>query len=138
MTDTKRQPGLAILDNSDPSLGDPADDLRGLTVVDACHHRVGEVDGLIIDEEHRRARLLVVASGGVVGLVRMRRLVPVEAVTRVDDVVHIDVSHVQVHRAEYDPDLAPSLAYQQMCTHYGYPPFWEKEPSVSGLLDPAL
>ena len=48
------QVGLVSLDDSGLVLAHPADDLRGLRVLDPCHHRVGEVDGLIIDEEERQ------------------------------------------------------------------------------------
>ena len=108
------QVGLVSLDDSGLVLAHPADDLRGLRVLDPCHHRVGEVDGLIIDEEERRARLLVVASGGILGLGRTERLVPVDAVTRIDADVHLEVSHEQVHSATHDPALELSPAYHQL------------------------
>lgn len=116
---------LVSLDDSDLELAHDADDLRGLTVVDLYQHRIGEVDGLIIDEEERRARLLVVASGGILGLDRTRRLVPVDAVTEVDDQVHIEASNETVHHsAEYDPGIIAAPAYREVYGHYGYPPFW--------------
>lgn len=132
MTETA-QLGLVSLEDSDLTLADPADDLRGRTVVDLCHHRVGEVCGLIIDVEQRRPRLLVVVSGGIMGLARTKSLVPVDAVTRADDVVHIEAAHQQVQSATYDPDRAPSPAYQEVCRHYGYLPFW-----TPGYVDPPL
>jgi sporulation protein YlmC with PRC-barrel domain len=115
---------LVSLTASGLPLAQPADDLRGLTVVDPNGHRVGEVDDLIIDEEEHRVRLLVVSSGGLLGLGLTKRLIPVDAVTRVDEQVHIEALHTQVHDAESDPDLEPTPAYQAMCTHYGYGPFW--------------
>jgi sporulation protein YlmC with PRC-barrel domain len=121
MTGTN-QIGVVSIDTSDLKLAHPADDLRGLTVVDPYGHRVGQVDGLIIDEGDRRARLLVVASGGILGLRRSRRLVPVDAVTQVDDEVHIEANHEHVHHsAEYDPELMPQPAYDEVYEHYGYP-----------------
>lgn len=56
-----------------------------MVVLDANGHRVGEVHDILLDEEQRRARLLVVASGGVLGLGVHHHLVPVEAVARVSD-----------------------------------------------------
>lgn len=106
-------------------LADPADDLRGMTVVDRHHHRVGQVDDLIIDDQERRLRLLVVASGGLVGLGRSQRLVPVDAVVRVAEQVHLDVSHEQIHVTPSDPELGPAATYRQLCSSYGYLPFWQ-------------
>jgi sporulation protein YlmC with PRC-barrel domain len=128
------QVGLVSIDTSELKLAHPADDLRGLAVVDLYGRRVGEVDGLILDEVDRRARFLVVASGGILGLRRTRRLVPVDAVTMVDDDVHIEADHEVVHRsAEYDPELVPEQAYDAVYEHYGYPPFWGP-----GYVDPYL
>ena len=123
MTDTD-QIGLVSLEQSDLTLAHPLDDLRGFTVVDRHHHRVGRVDDLIIDEQERRPRLLVVTSGGLLGLGLTKRLIPVDAVTRVDAQVHIEALHTQVHEAESDPALDPAPAYHEICAHYGYRPFW--------------
>lgn len=89
---------MAGLGVDDLTCAQVADDLRGMTVVDPNLHRVGEVDGVVVDQEERRPTLLVVASGGLLGLPRVRRLIPVGAVARVDDRVHVVVSHEQVHR----------------------------------------
>ena len=119
------QTSMIRLEDSDLRLGQPLDDVRGMTVVDPHFHRVGDVDDLIVDGEQRRARLLVVASGGILGLVRTRRLVPVDAVTRVDDRVHIELSHEQVHRCvEFDPAPATLVTHDEVYSHYGYLPFW--------------
>ena len=133
MTETSNI-GLVRLEDSDLVLANPADDLRGLTVVDRYHHRVGDVEALIIDEGERRARLLVVASGGIMGLGRVRRLVPVEAVTRVDDEVHVETAHDRVHgSAPYEPALTSAETYDETYGHYGYLPFW-----ASGYVHPYL
>ena len=103
----------------------PAGDPRGLVVVDPHQHRVGEVDGLIVDLDAHRTRLLVVATAGLAGLARTWRLIPVEAVTRVGRRVHIDASHEQVHRgAPYQPGPSSTATYDDVYDHYGYPPRW--------------
>ena len=119
---------MLSLEGSELRLAQPIDDLRGLTVVDLHLHRVGDVDGLILDEEHRRARFLVVGSGGILGLARTHRLVPVDAVTRVNDRVQIGASHEQVYRSpEYDPEATPSAVHGAVYDHYGYLPFWSPD-----------
>ena len=129
---------LVDLEKGDLRLADPDDDIRGLIVVDPYHHRVGEVDGLIVDRNQRRVRLLVVASGGVLGLDRTRRLVPVDAVTRVDDEVHIEASCDRVRGAksdlDFDFDFAMEPAYDAVYKHFGYAPFWVGEGSTSYFL----
>jgi sporulation protein YlmC with PRC-barrel domain len=109
----------------------PTDELRGRPVIDLCHHRLGEVGGVVIDEEERKPRLLVVASGGILGLAHTKFLVPVDAVSRVGDVVHIEASHEQVRGAAYASNLEPSQAYDEVCRHYGYLPFW-----ATGYIEP--
>jgi len=124
------------LTQSDLALADPQDDVRGLTVLDPDGHRVGEVHDLVVDEGHRRARFLVVTSGGVLGLGRARRFVPVDLVTRVDqEHVYVARDHRDVHddptsgggaddAAEYDPQLIAAELYADVYAYYGFTPFW--------------
>lgn len=117
--------GLLALKDSDLRLTHAEDDVRGLTVVDAQGDPIGEVDDLVVDEEERRARFLVVASGGFLGLGETKRLVPVDAVTAVDDLVHLQSSRDEVHGTlEYDPELEPWPDLGEVYSAYGYTPFW--------------
>jgi sporulation protein YlmC with PRC-barrel domain len=115
---------LVSLRDSNLALADPADDLRGMTVVDPHQHRVGTVEDLVVDDDERRVRMLVVVSGGILGLGVSTRLVPVDAVIKVDDRVHLAVSHTQVHDATYDDAVDATRGYRDICATYGYPPFW--------------
>lgn len=116
---------LVDLEGSGLQLAHASDDVRGLTVVDPHGHRVGEVDGLVIDEEERRVRLLVVASGGILGLGRTNRMVPVDAVSWVDDVVVVETSHERIHEGNgYETDRVQSPRYDEVYAHFGYLPFW--------------
>ncbi|TCC47518.1 PRC-barrel domain containing protein [Kribbella capetownensis] len=108
-------------------VADPSDDLRGRSVVDRNGDEVGTVDGLIIDETERRARFLEVGSGGFLGLGEKRQLVPVEAITRVDDdVVHISAERSRVAGGPvYDPAVVPERRYyEEVYGYYDFPPFW--------------
>ncbi len=96
--------GSVHLDD-DLQFSEAPDDLRDLVVVDPDAHRIGEVDGVVVDLADHRTRMLVVGSGGILGLGRVRRLVPVEAVVEVSDRVRIATSHRAVHLvAPYDPE----------------------------------
>ncbi len=118
--------GMVNLRDSDLLLADPSDNVTGMTVLDPYGHRLGEVDELIIDELERRVRMLVVASGGILGLGQAKRLVPVEAITRIDETVHVDRSHEQVYQDQaYDPELTD---YTDVYGNYGLAPFWVVSP----------
>lgn len=121
-------PGTLIdLTDTALALAEPADDLRGRTVVDLNGDEVGDVDGLIIDETERRARFLQVGSGGFLGLGEKKQLVPVDAITDVDDDV-VQISTERTHVAGgpvYDPEVVlASRYYEDLYGYYGYPPFW--------------
>lgn len=121
-------PGTLIrLDDTALILAEPADDLRGRKVVDRNGDEVGSVDGLIIDEKERRARFLEVGSGGFLGLGEKKQLIPVDAITRVDEeVVHISTERTHVAGAPvYDPEVVPERRYyEDLYGYYEYPPFW--------------
>lgn len=109
------------------TLAEPADDLRGRKVVDRHGDEVGTVDGLLIDEKERRARFLELGSGGFLGLGQKKQLIPVDAITRVEeDVVHISTERTHVADAPvYDPEVVPERRYyEDLYGYYEFPPFW--------------
>ncbi len=133
---TTDQIGMVALGDSDLVLANEEDDVRGMAVLDPNGHRVGDVDEIVIDEEERRARLLVVTSGGILGLGVDKRLVPVEAIARVREQVHLHHTHDDVRAgAEYDPEPADSPDYAQIYGHYGYQPFWHAGYTVPYFFD---
>lgn len=133
---TTRPIHLGSLDEGQVALADDNDDVRGLVVLDANGHRIGEVDDIVVDEEQRRARLLVVASGGVLGLGAQRHLVPVEAVARVSDHVRLQHSADMVPKShEIDAQVDPA-DYAAVYSHYGYTPFWDSDDTGSYFHEP--
>ena len=118
---------LVRLADAGLELNDRAEDVRGRTVVDRNGDEVGKVDGLIVDEAERRVRFLEVGSGGFLGLGEKKQLVPVEAITRIDEhVVHITPERTRVAGGPaYDPDVVPERHYyEDIYGYYDYPPFW--------------
>ncbi|UJW31559.1 PRC-barrel domain-containing protein [Saccharothrix sp. AJ9571] len=118
---------LVRLADSELTLADPADDVRGKEVVDRNANKIGEVYGLVIDQDERRVRLLELASGGFLGIGKQKVLVPVDAVSAIDgDSVYIDSDRDQVAKGPvYDPELAPDRAtVSDLYSYYGYLPFW--------------
>lgn len=126
---------LVRLADTDLTLANPADDVRGRTAVDRGGAEVGEVDDLVIDEEERRVRLLQVGSGGFLGIGKQKVLVPVDAVTAVDDVVHIDTAREHVASGPvYDPDLVLRRdTVAGLYDHYGMLPYWSADYRTPGF-----
>ncbi len=127
MSDTTTRGSLVKLGDTDLDVADPAEDVRGRTVLDRNGQEIGEVDGLMIDDRENKVRFLQVGSGGFLGIGKDKALVPVEAVTRIDaDHVHIDRTREHVAGSPpYDPDLTYDTDYWGgVYGHYGYTPYW--------------
>lgn len=132
---TEETATLVRLGDTDLTLAIDADDARGRTVLDRNGEEVGEVEGLIIDRDERRVRFLQVAAGGFLGMGKQKLLVPVDAVTGVDDkYVHVDKDREHVAGGPvYDPDLTFERTYVgDLYGYYGYTPFWG-----AGYMNPA-
>lgn len=131
---------LAYLATSGLEMSPPGDNVTGLVVVDRHGLRVGEVEDVVIDTADRRARLICVVSGGILGGAPARTLLPVETVTKVNDRVHVDRSYAEIqdHRVvgvpsgttqewELDPE---ALTVEQAYAAYGIVPFWRRQVAV--------
>lgn len=134
---------MRYLGRCDLDLAHSSDDVRGMIVVDPNGHRLGEVEDLVIDADERRTRLLSVVSGGIAGLRTCTRLIPIETIARVDDRVHLDRDHADVHaqpvespgdRPASDDRRQPGRADLASCAaaydRYGVPAFWEADSSA--------
>ena len=101
------KPTLVKLGDTDLTVGDPNEDVRGRTVLDRNNDEIGHVDALMIDDQDTKVRFLQVAAGGFLGLGEKKFLVPVDAIVKIDDDhVHVDRTREQVAGApDYDPTL---------------------------------
>lgn len=129
MATTNKARSLVRLSDSDLELADKAEDIRGRKVVDKNGDEIGHVDDLFVDETAGKVRFLQVAAGGFLGLGEKKFLVPVDAITRIDDEhVHIDQTRQQVIGApEYNPTLEEkddNDYWSGLYGHYGYTPYW--------------
>ena len=117
---------LVRLSDSDWTLADPAEDIRGRDVIDTTGEELGEVDDLFIDDRERKVRFLEVSTGGFLGLGATKFLLPVEAITRItEDTVYVNQSRERVAGApRYDPTLIDERYVSDLYGHYGYPPYW--------------
>jgi sporulation protein YlmC with PRC-barrel domain len=110
------------------AFGEGEQDIQGDAVRDASGEKVGNVVALFVDEKARRIRFLLVAGGGDRGVVGdERRLVPVEAIDRIEgDVVHLRHPRERVaFSPRYNPKFVEDASYwESVYGWYGYAPFW--------------
>jgi len=114
------------LSDTNLTLAEQAEDIRGLKALDLAGEELGTVDDLFIDEQERKVRFLEVSSGGFLGLGATKFLLPVDAITRITaDVVHISQRRERVAGApKYDPTLVEERYASDVYGHYGYLPYW--------------
>jgi sporulation protein YlmC with PRC-barrel domain len=117
---------IVKLGDTELTVADPAEDVRGRTVLDATGEEIGDVSAIMIDDLDKKVRFLQVGSGGMLGIGEKKFLIPVDAVTRVDDDhVHVDRSRQHVHGGPtYDPSMVRKEDYADVYGYYGYAPYW--------------
>lgn len=126
MTDANRGT-LIKLGDTDFTVADPQEDIRGRNVIDRSGDEIGEVDALLIDDQEMKVRFLQVAAGGFLGIGERHFLIPIDAITRIDqDHVHVDQTRQDITGAPaYDPDLSYDEDYYSgLYGYYGYRPYW--------------
>ncbi|MDI6100320.1 PRC-barrel domain-containing protein [Actinoplanes sp. NEAU-A12] len=130
---------LTPLSETNRLVADPAQDIRGRSVVDSAGEKIGTVADLLVDTDTNHVRILRVEHGGILGFGASSSYIPVEAVMRVtDDEVHVSSSKDHVAGGPpYDPDLADQRDYyEQLHGHYGQQPEYAPGslfPGASGL-----
>ncbi|WDT89713.1 PRC-barrel domain-containing protein [Streptomyces sp. SCSIO-PteL053] len=120
-------PALTKLSDSPQVIASPAEDILGRKVTDRSGAEIGKVGDLVIDENEKRVRFLILEHGGFLGIGEKETYVPVDAVSEVtEDRVHIDRTGDDVAQAPgYDPELLDRNEYfGSLYSHYGYTPFW--------------
>jgi uncharacterized protein YrrD len=117
---------LVRLSDTDLTVADRAEDIRGRKALDMAHAQLGEVNDLFIDDREHKVRFLEVSSGGFLGLGATKFLIPVDAVMRItEDAVYINQRREHVAGAPiYDPTLVNERYLSDVYGHYGYPPYW--------------
>lgn len=109
------------------AFGESENDIRGHSVVDASGGKVGNVEALYVDENARRIRFVLVAGLGVLGIGDEQRLIPVEAIDRIEgDEVHLRHPRERVaFGPRYNPKLVEEPSYwESVYGWYGYAPYW--------------
>ncbi|MFB8759317.1 PRC-barrel domain-containing protein [Streptomyces nigra] len=120
-------PVLKRLSESGQTIIASDEDVRGRKVTDRSDNELGKVGDLLVDDEERRVRFLLVEHGGFLGIGEKESYIPVDAVADVtEDRVRVDRTRDQVVEAPaYDPEVVKdSEFYDRLYQHYGYAPFW--------------
>lgn len=115
-------PVLTRLFDSHQAIIAAGEDVPGRKVTDRSGNELGKVGDLLVDEEERKVRFLLMEHGGF-----LRIGIPVDAVVDVtEDRMRIDRTREQVVDApEYDPELVDRGEFHdRVYRHYGYAPFW--------------
>ncbi|MFI6074012.1 PRC-barrel domain-containing protein [Actinoplanes sp. NPDC051343] len=126
MTD-KSMRTLVRLRDTDQTVADPDQDIRGRDVFDSGGEKVGTVEDLLIDPQENAVRMLRLEHGGILGFGATSSFIPVEAVSAVEaDRVRIDQSRARISDApRYDPELVDQPDYYLgLYDYYGYAPYW--------------
>ncbi len=126
---SKSDAPLKKLGDSDLILADERQDIRGRNVVDQNGKTVGHVRALFIDEAERKVHMLDIGGGGFLGMGDQHFLLPVDAITKVDEkVVHVDETGDRIHKSPgYDPNLEVAYGQDYWRPYYGYygrSPYW--------------
>lgn len=125
MTEVKSK--LLSLKDAGLTTENSAEDIRGRDVMDAAGEKIGHVNDLLIDENERKVRLMEIGHGGILGIGESKVLVPIDAISRIDeDVVHIGQTREHVAGApRYDPEIVEEWDYyDSLYGYYGVGPYW--------------
>jgi sporulation protein YlmC with PRC-barrel domain len=126
MTQTPH-PSLVKVSDTDLTVAEPEDDIRGYDVVDKHGDDIGKVDDMMIDTDERKVRFINVASGGFLGIGEKVFLLPVDAIAGIEDrKVQVDRERHQIAGGPtYDPEMVERPDYwENSYGYYGYGPFW--------------
>jgi sporulation protein YlmC with PRC-barrel domain len=120
---------LERLTHSGVQLGDPAADLRDREVLDRDGQHVGTVADMLVEPDSGTPRLLEVESGGgVFGLGRKSRLIPVEVVSGGDPrTVYVERGRDEILSTDpYQPSDGDEEESQYASAYAAYdlPPYW--------------
>lgn len=111
---------LYILGDRGETIDEPANDVRGREAKDKDGNAIGNVVDLIVDDQERKVRFLLVEHGGLLGFGQTKTLIPVDAITKItEDDVLLNQSREHVAAGPgYDPALIDNRSYQSSVYDY--------------------
>jgi sporulation protein YlmC with PRC-barrel domain len=122
-TTTRHQPRLATVEMGAGVLA--AEDVRGYEVRDIDDRALGRVDDLIIDTDAGRVRFLKVGGGGILGLGRVHRLVPVDLIRGIaGEFVFLNATKDLIDFAPKWRSIDDVAYVKDSLRYFGTQPFW--------------
>lgn len=118
---------LIKLSDTDQTVANFHEDVRGRKVKDKDSNDVGTVHDLLIDDQERKVRFLLVEHGGFLGVGETKTFIPIDAIIRItDDSVYLNDTREHIARApRYDPRLVDNRAYYgSIYDYWGHTPYW--------------
>src|SRR4051794_16990699 len=119
-----QQPNLVKISESDFSLEEPWQDIRGLDVYDLNGEQVGSVEDLYVDRVSRLPQFLEVSAGGFLGIGKKHFLIPIEEGSRDMDADRVTVNQPRdkvVESPDFDPDDVSNPDVQRAIrAYYGH------------------
>jgi sporulation protein YlmC with PRC-barrel domain len=104
-----------------------AEDVRNYDVRDLDNKALGRVEDLVIDRDAGRVRFLKVGDGGILGIGRIHRLVPVDIVKGVaGDFVFLDITKETIDGAPRWRPLDDPSSVMEPIRYFGCRPFWSE------------
>ncbi len=115
---------------STADLGNVPYDVSGQAIYDRFGTEVGTVADVLVSRRLLEAPFLIVAWGGILGLLRHQRLVPMELVTVRRDGIAVDGEREQIRSGPAFDDAMnedeTELHYLAVADHYGVRPYWSR------------
>lgn len=127
MSKTDGDATLYTLGDRGQTVDGSANDVRGREVKDKDGESIGKVADLLVDDQEKKVRFLLVEHGGFLGFDTTKTLIPVDAVTTITEhEVFINQSAERVASVPgYTPDLVDDRPYHaSIYSHYGHRPYW--------------
>jgi sporulation protein YlmC with PRC-barrel domain len=121
---------LLRLSDTNLTIADPEQDVRGRKTIDSNGQEIGKVEDLFIDDTEKHVRFLELSAGGIFGIGSRKFLIPVDAIARIEkSAVYLDRTHEHIEGAPtYNPKVTDETARDQyfsdVYAYYGYLPYW--------------
>ena len=108
------------------------DDVSGRTVYDKVGREIGTVKDVLVDTVQLHAPFALVSRGGLLGLGKQQRLIPLDAIDRITpEGVYLTCDKELVTSGPaYQEDLGgedSEAHYRQVYATYGVRPYWQRE-----------
>ena len=119
------EPDLVNFSDSDVRVEERWHDVRDLDVYDINGEQIGTVESLYVERESGVPRFVVVSAGGLLGMGKEYRLIPVEDVSRDVGAERVTVTQNRdkvMGSPDFEPDEVPKADVQRAVrAYYGWP-----------------